>query len=77
MWLRELHEPLTTFDVYSLAATTGDLSESVQDVLVRKLLQRIPDTNRIVLKVAQTLVCLRARVCAVCVYVCAVCAVCA
>lgn len=50
MWLRELPEPLTTFEAYSIGVNAVGLEGEAKMSFVRRLIQRIPDANRIVLK---------------------------
>lgn len=50
LWVRELPEPLTTFDVYDLISTAVELDGEAKFAFMKKVLAKIPDANRIALK---------------------------
>ena len=50
LWVRELQEPLTTFDVYSIIVTANDLEGEAKFLFVKKVISKIPDANKIALK---------------------------
>jgi hypothetical protein len=51
LYLRELPEPITTFDVYSIIVSAVDIEDLEQKFLFfTKILSKIPDGNKIVLK---------------------------
>ncbi len=50
LYLRELPEPVTTYDAYSIIQTAVELTGDQRLMFVSRLTRKIPDANRIVLK---------------------------
>jgi len=50
LYLRELPEPVTTYDAYNIIQTAVELSGDQRLMFVSRLTRKIPDANRIVLK---------------------------